>query len=288
MKHFINVFLPVRWDLKGLFQVSPWRCLSDAKRDKFRQISVCYRSKQGQCTQFVTSKSISHLWLFSNSLLPAFTATAGPAAERKVRDPEEPGALLLHLCRCDGIQGRNTHTHTKTHRIMKCPLRWTCQPSWQQDHVCELLNTIDACQVFFDIVSPSLDSALKPQPKLYSAVAHRIMMSTFIPVRRWTLTSPRTTWTWWWRTRPWWPSCPASRRGRPSSACTTTPTRWRTEPGEPRVRRLAAWCDCCRTGPWCCLCCSAATGNIPDWARWLWIMRTLWRRWWRSLFLMGR
>ena len=23
----------------------------------------------------------------------------------------------------------------------------------QQDHVCELLNTIDACQVFFDIVS---------------------------------------------------------------------------------------------------------------------------------------
>lgn len=24
---------------------------------------------------------------------------------------------------------------------------------YQQDHVCELLNTIDACQVFFDIVS---------------------------------------------------------------------------------------------------------------------------------------
>lgn len=59
-------------------------------------------------------------------------------------------------------------------------------------------------------------------------------LSPCVPVRRWTLTSPRTTWTWWWPTRPWWPSCHASRRGRPSSACTTTPTRWRTEPGEPR------------------------------------------------------
>lgn len=32
--------------------------------------------------------------------------------------------------------------------------------------MCELLNTIDACQVFFDIVSPSLDSTSTPQTEL--------------------------------------------------------------------------------------------------------------------------
>lgn len=51
-------------------------------------------------------------------------------------------------------------------------------------------------------------------------------------VRRWTLTWPRTTWTWWWRTLPWWRYCLASRREKPSLDFITTPTRWRTEPGE--------------------------------------------------------
>ncbi len=32
----------------------------------------------------------------------------------------------------------------------------------QQDHVCELLNTIDACQVFFDIVSVITKSSTWP------------------------------------------------------------------------------------------------------------------------------
>lgn len=42
-----------------------------------------------------------------------FTATAGSAAEGKVRDSEEPGSLLFYLRRCHGIQGRKTQTHTQ-------------------------------------------------------------------------------------------------------------------------------------------------------------------------------
>lgn len=34
--------------------------------------------------------------------------------------------------------------------------------------------------------------------------------------------------------------------------------------------------------------CVVVTGSTPGWARWSWIMRTLWRKWWRSLFHMGR
>lgn len=36
-----------------------------------------------------------------------------------------------------------------------------------------------------------------------------------------------------------------------------------------------------------CLC-VAVIGSTPDWARWSWIMRTLSKRWWKSLFPMER
>lgn len=103
-------------------------CLSEANRDKFMQISMSViKANNAIALSLSPSKSVSHQWLFSDSLLHAFTATAGSAAERKVRDPEEPGALLLHLCRCDGIQGRKARAHTRahrdTHRMMSCPLR---------------------------------------------------------------------------------------------------------------------------------------------------------------------
>lgn len=34
--------------------------------------------------------------------------------------------------------------------------------------------------------------------------------------------------------------------------------------------------------------CVLVTGSTPGWARWSWITRTPWRRWWRSLFRMER
>lgn len=34
--------------------------------------------------------------------------------------------------------------------------------------------------------------------------------------------------------------------------------------------------------------CAAVIGSTPGWVRWLLIMKTLWRRWWRSLFPMER
>lgn len=81
----------------------------------------------------------------------AFTATAGSAAEGKVRDSQEPGSLLFHLRRCHGIQSKKTHTYTQTYAVKDYMVLILIL--YQQDHVCELLNTIDACQVFFDIVS---------------------------------------------------------------------------------------------------------------------------------------
>lgn len=54
---------------------------------------------------------------FFLTVCTVFTATAGSAAEGKVRDSEEPGSLLFHLCRCHGIQGRKACKHTHTQAI---------------------------------------------------------------------------------------------------------------------------------------------------------------------------
>lgn len=88
-------------------------------------------------------------------------------------------------------------------------------PAYQQDHVCELLNTIDACQVFFDIVSSCFDYHPKKMPfYTFKAIRHVCFIdSELFPtlcffgvffVRLWTLIWPRTTWNWWWHTLLWW------------------------------------------------------------------------------------
>lgn len=46
---------------------------------------------------------------------------------------------------------KHTHTYTLTYAVKDYMVLILILS--QQDHVCELLNTIDACQVFFDIVS---------------------------------------------------------------------------------------------------------------------------------------
>lgn len=48
-------------------------------------------------------------WFVTLNVHTLFIATAGSAAEGKVRDFEEPGSVLFYLCRCYGIQGRKTH-----------------------------------------------------------------------------------------------------------------------------------------------------------------------------------
>lgn len=79
------------------------------------------------------------------------TATAGSAAEREVWDSEEFGSLLLYLCGCHGIQGGKSPIWHSWEPNFK--FKWVIPMFSHQDHVCELLNTVDACQVFFDIVS---------------------------------------------------------------------------------------------------------------------------------------
>lgn len=53
---------------------------------------------------------------------------------------------------------KNIHTHkeyaVKYYMVLILIL-------YQQDHVCELLNTIDACQVFFDIVSATMSTHME-------------------------------------------------------------------------------------------------------------------------------
>lgn len=87
--------------------------ISHAKRDKQIHLEISTSVVKAKKTHTMWHQRVPRQSLLSNFLQPvhaASTATAGSAAEGKVWDPEEPGALLFHLCRCDGIQGRKTHT----------------------------------------------------------------------------------------------------------------------------------------------------------------------------------
>lgn len=165
---------------------------------------------------------------------------------------------------------------------------------YQQDHVCELLNTIDACQVFFDIVSEWI--AAHKHLVMWHCWGEYQENVSFLSCQtvNFDLTKNYLDLVVTYTTLMTILSRIEERKaiiGLYNYAHEMTHgARWPNATNRNTIEEFSEPSTCLMVSiVKTVLCtCVSVTGSTPGWARWSWITRTPWRRWWRSLFRMER